>query len=90
MTDACTTSTGHVLKIAEAAAMAGKSVTWVRRRLDYLGFQSAVFPNGRRGVMPGEVRRMIADDEEWRRGVKQRRRKPPHTRLRLVWSNPGP
>lgn len=90
MPQTCVTPTCHALTIADAAAMAGKSVTWVRRRLNYLGFDSTVLMNGRRGVMPGEVRRMIAEDEEGRRHAERRLRKPKRPALRLVWSNPDP
>jgi hypothetical protein len=90
MPQTCATPTRHALTIADAAAMAGKSVTWVRRRLNYLGFDSEMLMNGRRGVMPGEVRRMIAEDEEWRRSVEQRLWKLKRPALRLVWSNPDP
>jgi hypothetical protein len=90
MPQTCATPTRQALAIANAAAMAGKSVTWVRRRLNYLGFDSAVLMNGRRGVMLGEVRRMIAEDEEGRRHAERWLRKPKRPALRLVWSNPDP
>jgi hypothetical protein len=77
----------HALSVREAAALAGRSASWIRTRLNYGGYELLRLPDGRQAVSRAEVQRMLAADDLVRSRRKKRlsRQQPA---IRLVWSNP--